>query len=56
AGQVIKYDDIPPRYRANVDTVDAPLDRHPGEAPALTPAQIREVIAFLDTLTDGYTR
>jgi cytochrome c peroxidase len=55
AGRVIKYDDIPARYRANVDTVDAPLNRHPGDPPALTRAQIRDVIAFLDTLTDGYT-
>jgi cytochrome c peroxidase len=55
AGHVIKYDDIPPQYRANVDTVDAPFTRHPGDAPALTPAEIQDVIAFLDTLTDGYT-
>ena len=55
AGGVIKYDDIPARYRANVDTVDAPLNRRPGDPPALTRAQIRDVIAFLDTLTDGYT-
>jgi len=53
-GHVIKYDDIPPQYRANVDTVDAPFNRHPGDPPALTPAEIRDVIAFLDTLTDGY--
>ncbi len=55
AGQVIKYDDIPPQYRANVDTVDAPFDRHLGDPPALTPGEIQDVIAFLDTLTDGYT-
>jgi cytochrome c peroxidase len=54
-GEAIKYDDIPSRYRANVDTVDAPLNRHRGDPPALTREQIREVIAFLDTLTDGYT-
>jgi cytochrome c peroxidase len=54
SGRVIKYDDIPERYRSNVDTVDAPFNRHPGEPPALTPAQIRDVIAFLGTLTDGY--
>jgi cytochrome c peroxidase len=54
AGQVVKYDDIPPQYRANVDTVDAPFNRHPGDPPALTAAQIQQVIAFLDTLTDGY--
>jgi len=56
AGHVVKYDDIPPPYRANVDTVDAPFNRHPGDQPALTAAQIQDVIAFLDTLTDGYTR
>ncbi|HEY1890000.1 MAG TPA: cytochrome c peroxidase [Steroidobacteraceae bacterium] len=55
AGHVIKYDDIPSQYQANVDTVDAPFDRHLGDPPALTPAQIQDVIAFLDTLTDGYT-
>ena len=56
AGHVMKYDDIPPQYRANVDTVDAPFNRHPGDQPALTPAQMQDIIAFLDTLTDGYTR
>ena len=55
AGRVIKYDDIPSRYRVNVDRVDAPLNRHRGEPPALTAREIRDVIAFLDTLTDGYT-
>ncbi len=55
AGQVVEYDDIPPQYRANVDTVDAPFDRHPGDPPALTSGEIQDVIAFLDTLTDGYT-
>lgn len=55
AGRVMRYDDIPPQYRSNVDTVDAPLDRRPGDVPALTPAQIQDVIAFLDTLTDGFT-
>ena len=56
AGRVIKYNDLPPEYRRNVDTVDAPFNRHPGDPPALTSAQIQDVIAFLDTLTDGYMR
>lgn len=55
AGQVIEYDDIPRQYRANVDRVDAPLNRHPGDPPALTSTEIKDVIAFLGTLTDGYT-
>lgn len=54
AGHVVPYDDLPARYRANVDKVDAPFNRRPGEQPALTDAQIRDVIAFLGTLTDGY--
>jgi cytochrome c peroxidase len=49
-----KYDDLPAAYRANIDTVDAPFDRKRGQAPPLTPAQERDIIAFLHTLTDGY--
>jgi cytochrome c peroxidase len=37
-----------------VDEVDAPFGRRPGGQAALTSAQIRDVISFLDTLTDGY--
>jgi cytochrome c peroxidase len=53
-GVVDKYDDLPPPYRANIDVIDAPLDRKPGQAPALNEAEIADVIAFLNTLTDGY--
>jgi len=53
-GHVLKYDDLPAKYRANVDTADAPFDRKPGEAPAMTDADIKDIIAFLQTLTDGY--
>lgn len=55
AGRPIRFDDLPPADRANVDSVDAPFDRHPGDAPALTEAGIDDIIAFLGTLTDGYT-
>jgi cytochrome c peroxidase len=54
-GHVIAYDDLPPADRANVDTVDAPFNRHPGDVPALSSAEIEDVIAFLGTLTDGYS-
>jgi cytochrome c peroxidase len=54
SGQAVKYDDLPADYRGNVDTADAPFDRHPGDAPALSAADIDDVIAFLGTLTDGY--
>jgi len=54
-GRIQKYDDIPPRYRANADTKDAPFDRAYGDKPAMTDQDIRDIIAFLRTLTDGYT-
>ncbi|WP_246704507.1 cytochrome-c peroxidase [Rhizobium sp. P32RR-XVIII] len=53
-GSVLKYDDLPEQYRANVDVIDAPLDRKPGQQPALGDAEIADVVAFLKTLTDGY--
>lgn len=52
SGRVVKYDDLPPEYRGNVDTVDGPFNRRPGDAPALSAAEIEDVIAFLETLTD----
>jgi len=55
SGTVVKYDDIPAQYRRNVDTADAPFDRHPGDQPALNHQEIQDVIAFLQTLNDGYT-
>jgi cytochrome c peroxidase len=54
-GQPDKFDDLPPAYRANVNTTEAPYNRHPGEAPALTDAEIDDLVAFLKTLNDGYT-
>jgi cytochrome c peroxidase len=53
-GKPAKYDDIPEKFRDNVDVTDPPFDRHPGEPPAMTPAEERDIIAFLETLTDGY--
>jgi cytochrome c peroxidase len=55
-GTVLKYDDIPEKYRANVDVADPPFDRHPGEPPAMTQEDEADIIAFLKTLTDGYQR
>jgi cytochrome c peroxidase len=50
-----KYDDLPARYHANVDT-DPPFGGRPGEAPALDEDEIAAVIAFLRTLTDADLR
>jgi cytochrome c peroxidase len=53
-GTVARFNDIPPAFRANVDTADPPFDRHPGDQPAMTPADENDIIAFLGTLSDGY--
>ena len=37
-----------------VNVSEVPYDRKPGETPALTPAEIDDVVAFLKTLDDGY--
>ena len=50
AGQ--KFDDVPPRYRVNVN-IHAPVyNRRAGAAPPLSDAEIDDVVAFLQTLTD----
>jgi cytochrome c peroxidase len=54
-GKVDKFDDLPPRDRDNVDFADAPMDRKLGGKPALNETEIRDVIAFLQTLNDGYS-
>jgi cytochrome c peroxidase len=52
-GKLRKFDDLPARYRDNVNTSDAPLNRGPREAPALNAAEIDQVVAFLGTLSDA---
>jgi cytochrome c peroxidase len=53
-GKVQKYNDIPAKYQANVDVADPPFNRHPGETPAMTAQDEADIIAFLQTLNDGY--
>jgi cytochrome c peroxidase len=55
-GTVNKFDDLPAAYRANVNTSEAPYNRRPGDAPALSEAEIDDVISFLKTLSDGYLK
>jgi cytochrome c peroxidase len=52
-GRVEKFDDIPAALRGNVDVVDEPLTRHPGQDPAWSTKEIDDVLAFLNTLTDA---
>jgi cytochrome c peroxidase len=53
-GKPLKFDDVPEAYLANMDVVDPPFDRKPGQAPAMTEQDMRDIVAFLGTLTDGY--
>ena len=54
AGVVQKFDDLPVEYHVNVNRTEVPYNRNPGEPPALTDAEIDDVIAFLGALTDGF--
>jgi len=53
-GSVQKFNDLPPRYRANVDVADPPFNRKSGETPAMTAQDEDDIIAFLNALVDGY--
>ena len=52
-GGVLKFNDLPPDYRANVNTTEAPYNRRPGMAPALSRSEIDDVVKFLGTLSDA---
>ena len=54
-GTVDKFNDLPAAYRRNVNISEAPYNRKPGQSPALTDSEIDDVIAFLNTLSDGYS-
>jgi cytochrome c peroxidase len=52
-GQVVKFNDLPQRYRSNVNE-EPPFGARSGDRPALSPSEIDDIVAFLNTLTDGY--
>jgi cytochrome c peroxidase len=54
AAGIRRFDDLPARMTGAVNTSEVPYDRKPGGEPALTPAEIDDVVAFLATLDDGY--
>lgn len=51
-GSIDQFDDLPAAYKKNVNRSEAPYNRQPGMAPALSEQEIDDVIAFLGTLTD----
>lgn len=55
-GSVKIYDDLPERYRDNLNRDEPFKDQHPGAKPQLDSREIDDVVAFMQTLTDGYLR
>lgn len=52
-GSVLKFDDLPAAYRANLDA-QPPFERRAGDAAALSEPDIADIVAFLKTLNDGF--
>jgi len=52
-GSVRKADDLPPELIANLN-VEPPFDRKLGDKPPMSAQDIDDLLAFLQTLTDGY--
>lgn len=53
-GTIAIYNDLPARYRANIN-MDPPFGGRPGDAPRLSDKEIDAIVVFLNTLTDGWT-
>jgi cytochrome c peroxidase len=51
-----KFDDIPAKYRDNVNVEKPPYNRRRGGVPALDDREIDAIVAFLGTLTDAQFR
>jgi cytochrome c peroxidase len=49
-----KFNDLPATAKPNADVTDPPFDRSPRQAPAMSKQDMRDIIAFLKTLNDGY--
>ncbi|MDP9014923.1 MAG: cytochrome-c peroxidase [Pseudomonadota bacterium] len=54
-GSTRTFDDLPDGYQRNLDRA-TPFDRHRGGRPALSEREVKDIVAFLNTLTDGYDR
>ncbi|MGO9261772.1 MAG: cytochrome-c peroxidase [Bryobacteraceae bacterium] len=52
-GLVLKFDDLPAKYRSNVE-MGPPFGRQRGAKPALTDEEVDAIVAFIGTLTDGF--
>jgi cytochrome c peroxidase len=54
-GKVQKFNDLPKPHHKNINVQESPYDRKLGQKPALSDQEIDDVVAFLHTLTDGYS-
>jgi cytochrome c peroxidase len=52
AGAALPYDDLPVGLRGNVNSSDAPFNWRTGEPPPLDAAEVEDLVAFLQTLSD----
>lgn len=52
---VRKFDDLPVIYHDNING-EPPFNRHVGDTPPLSVQGIKDVVSFLQALTDGYER
>jgi cytochrome c peroxidase len=52
-GVVDKFNDLPAAYRGNVNQ-QPPFGLQPGQPPRLGAQDVQDLVAFLNTLTDGY--
>jgi cytochrome c peroxidase len=48
-----QFDDVPPRYRGQVNVNAIPYNRRVGDDPALSDADVDAIVAFLNALTDA---
>jgi cytochrome c peroxidase len=47
--------DLPAQYLQNLETRQPPFNHRASAGPLLTPAQVSDMVAFLNTLSDGFT-
>jgi cytochrome c peroxidase len=47
-------DDLPAKYQGNVERVKPPFNRQAGTGPLFTEREIDDLVAFLQTLSDGF--
>ncbi|WP_394782002.1 cytochrome-c peroxidase [Undibacterium sp.] len=54
-GKTVQFDDMPAKYRNNIDHVNAPMNRKKGSPPVFSDTEITDLVAFMKTLSDGYS-